>query len=120
MAYQETNSRISCEFLKRSIPCIIDILEILFFMQPLELNMSQKNKYARTNYLSPFIPLYLALPLSKGSLFTLTNVDSNTYILFGKDLFMLASKEDYFDFCMNDMTSPIFWSREHTSMDSEI
>lgn len=120
MAYKEINSRISYEFLKRRIQCSIDLLDILFFMQILEPNMSQKNKYFFTKYLSSFIPLYLALPLSKGSLFTLTNDESNIFILFGKDLFMLAGEEDYFDFCMNDMTSPIFWSGEHTSVYSEI
>jgi hypothetical protein len=120
MTYQQINSRISSEFLKRSITCRNNLLDLLRFIQLAELILSLKNKYYKIKYLSSFIPLYLALPLSESNLFTFTNVGSNTFILFGKDLFMLASKEDYFDFCINDMTSPMFWAREHTSIYSEI
>lgn len=120
MTYQKTNSRISSEFLKRNITYINNLLVILCFIQIAEMILSLKNKYFKSKYLSSFIPLYLALPLSENNLFTFTNVDSNTFIIFGKDLFMLASKEDYFDFCINDMTSPVFWGREHTCIYSEI
>jgi hypothetical protein len=102
MTYQETISGISSEFLKRSITCCNSLLAILYFIQLLELILSLKNKYFDTKYLSSFISLYLAIPLSESNLFTFTNDDSNTFIIFGKNLFMLASKEDYFDFCIND------------------
>ena len=102
MTYQETSSRISSVFLKRSIACSNNLLGILFFIQLLELIVSLKNKYFNTKYLSSFISLYLAIPLSESNLFTFTNNNSNTFIIFGKNLFMLASKEDYFDFCIND------------------
>lgn len=121
MIYKEINSRISTEFLKRSVTCFNDLVDILYFIQLTELILKLKSKYFENNkYLSSFIPLYLALSLSESNLFTLTNVDSNTFMLFGKDLFMLASKEDYFDFCINDITSPVFWAREHTCIYCEI
>lgn len=103
MIYQETNSRIFSEFLKKSIKCSDNIFAVLYFIKLSELILSLKNKYFNTKYLSSFISLYLAIPLSESNLFTFTNDDSNTFIIFGKKLFMLASKEDYYDFCINDI-----------------